>query len=416
MKVKFAGLFIVAVGLLCVIPVAAYIYFMWYRFGFDAVSSSNSDWGSFGSYLGGILSPLFTLVSIAFIYYSIRENSNNHKNEMRYLKSQQTISMVGALGAAFNAKLDSAVNLAHPLLAGDSISVYEECQVGEAAGDEEVVNPESETLDVEVDVDPTAEVPVFQVEKSKMKLAELLEDYMFYRDPKRIFNWQYVNLVNALTYDVVDTLGVALDYCSAIEERLQRKEAVIMFSAETNSTKVTALLHLLADRIKYSHAQDQDIADIEEVFASAAILADLSDNYKYSSVPFLKLLLYKLIEDGFRNTSDKARFEFNREGSATIVRGQSVVIVPAKKVFDENDVEVDGVKIRLNGHLRTIIPDFRPSIDVSFSTRMQKYQVEIQAQDALGLSEILGVTPPLYKLTFSLVGLVFNLDELEVVD
>jgi uncharacterized membrane protein len=413
MKIKLGSAFFV-IGLLCVVPVGAYVYFMWYKFGFSQVSSQNADWSAFGSYLGGILSPMFTLVSILFIYYSIRENNRNHKTEMRYLESQQVISMVGSLADAFNAKLDSAVNLAHPLLMDVSINVYETPQGDEGEAGEEGTEVADENNESNEEL--SAELDVFQVEKTKMKLSDLLEDYMSYRDSKKLFSWQYVNLVNALTHDLVETLNVALAFCSAINEFPQRKDAVMLFNAKTNSTVVTVLFHLLADRVGYSLSLKEDVEDVERIFASAALLSELSENFKYSSVPFLEVLLYQLVVDGFRNTSDEARFEFNRKGDADVVKGDRVEVIPVQKIFEENDLVIHGVQINLTASLRCPVRDFIPVVDVKFSSNIKKYHVEIQKRDPLGLAEALGATPPLFKLTFSLEGLLFNLDELEIMN
>ena len=48
-------------------------------YGGLAISYDNQNWGAFGSFVGGVLSPIFTLVSVVYIVKSINENRNMYE-------------------------------------------------------------------------------------------------------------------------------------------------------------------------------------------------------------------------------------------------------------------------------------------------------------------------------------------------
>lgn len=413
MKVKYVGFVVLIICLLCIAPVAVYVYFMWYKFGVVTVSSSNSDWSSFGSYLGGILSPLFTLLSVGFIYYSVKENNSNHKTEMRYMNNQQVISMVSSLADAFNAKLDSAVNLAHPRVAEQDINIYEVSESEEIPVGGAEVNEKNEEGDLDVEESEADRFIFFQVPKTALKLSEFLENHLMYGDRDRDFSWQYVNLVNVLTFNVIETFGVALSYMSALGDSVQRKEAVTLFAAKTNSSTITVLMHVLADRFKYSFDQGGDILDLECFFADAASLSNFSDDYKYSSVPFLKRMLLKLAIEAFETGRNEARFKFDRECVVVVQKGEVSASLTAGKILN-GEVEIDGVTINLRARLQTPIRDFRPHVSVEYHSKRDEYEVKIKLRDVLGLSAIMDKMLSVYVLTFTLDGLIFKLKKLKV--
>ncbi len=84
MKIKnvFAILLIVYL-----IPIAVW-YFVMVVVNDYALSTLNSDWGAFGSFVGGVLSPIFSLVSVLFVIKSINENNTNNNIEIELIKKR----------------------------------------------------------------------------------------------------------------------------------------------------------------------------------------------------------------------------------------------------------------------------------------------------------------------------------------
>lgn len=70
------------------------------------LSFNNSDWGAFGSFFGGVLSPLFSLISILFLYVSIRKSDKNHRAELDVFQAQSRRGQIIKLVEIYNSKLD----------------------------------------------------------------------------------------------------------------------------------------------------------------------------------------------------------------------------------------------------------------------------------------------------------------------
>lgn len=77
------------------IPIAVW-YFVMVVVNDYALSTLNSDWGAFGSFVGGVLSPIFSLVSVLFVIKSINENNTNNNIEIELIKNkiEETILLV----------------------------------------------------------------------------------------------------------------------------------------------------------------------------------------------------------------------------------------------------------------------------------------------------------------------------------
>lgn len=70
--------FIVALVFLYLIPMIIW----WAVMSLDGglvISYDNQNWGAFGSFVGGVLSPIFTLVSVIYIVKSINENRDMYE-------------------------------------------------------------------------------------------------------------------------------------------------------------------------------------------------------------------------------------------------------------------------------------------------------------------------------------------------
>ena len=83
---------VIIVGI-CILAAVFLSYFIVGSFVLDA-SASNADWGSFGSYFGGVAGPLIAFISVLLIVYTLRRQrfqlesiiKENMKQDMlRYL-------------------------------------------------------------------------------------------------------------------------------------------------------------------------------------------------------------------------------------------------------------------------------------------------------------------------------------------
>ncbi|WP_426934931.1 hypothetical protein [Pseudomonas fulva] len=389
--------------IVCVIPIGVYVYYMWYRFGFSEISESNADWGGFGSYLSGILSPLFTLVSVAFVYYSIQQNNKNHLSEMNYLTGQQTISNIESLSNAFNEKLKSEFNSSHPAVSDMVISIYADGASG--TGEDGVV---------EGDRSASSSTQQLKLVKESKSLAKLLDDYDYFRNPSQAFHWQYLNFLSATTYDLFSTFATIVEYASKIKDEKQKEGAVRIFDAITDSNKITALMHLLADRLVESSCSRADTCELEGVFKHIINLSEYSDNLKFSSVPYFKQLLKELIWNGFRQLGDGSVFAFDDSSYACVLMADEQKNIRASLILDGNEAEINGHKISISAFLRN--PFWGADIHVDYLHAANNYLASVELIDETGMLSALGRKTPVYLMTFTLVGELFKLIRVEVLE
>ncbi len=74
-KEKFIWLILVIVGLISLMLLMAYVI----RFGSNGLSDNQSDWGDFGSYIGGVLGPIVSAAAFFVLIHNIRR-----ENELFY--------------------------------------------------------------------------------------------------------------------------------------------------------------------------------------------------------------------------------------------------------------------------------------------------------------------------------------------
>lgn len=394
--------------IICVIPIGIYVYYMWYRFGFAEISKSNADWGGFGSYLSGILSPLFTLVSVAFVYYSIQQNNKNHLSEMNYLTGQQIISNIESLSNAFNEKLKSEFNASHPMVSDIDIRIY-----ADSADSADSAESTGGDGGAEADRSTSFSTQQLKLEKERKSLAKLLDDYVYFRDPSQAFHLQYLNFLSAITYDLFRTLATIVEYASKIKDEKQKEGAARIFDAITDSNKVMALMHLLADRLVESSCSRADTCELEGFFEHIVSLSEHSDNLKFSSVPYFKQLLKELIGNGFRQLGDGSAFAFDDSSYVCVLMADEQKDVRAGLVLDGNEVEINGHKITISAILRTPV-FWGADIHVDYRQAENNYLASVELIDGTGLSAALGRKPPVYLMTFTLVGKLFKLIRVEI--
>lgn len=382
--------------MVCVIPIGIYVYYMWYRFGFAEISKNNADWGAFGSYLSGILSPLFTLMSVAFVYYSIQQNNKNHSSEMNYLTGQQIIGNIESMSNAFNEKLKGEFNLSHPVVSDIDISIYEE-------------SIES----VEGDRSTSSSAQQFKLDKERRSLANLLDDYVYFRDLSQAFNWQYLNFLSAITYDLFSTFETIMEYVSKIKDEKQKEGAVRIFDAITDSNKVMALMHLLADRLVESSCSRADTCALEGVFEHVVNISEYSDNLKFSSVLYFKQLLKGMIGSGFVQLGDGSVFAFDDSSSVYVLMADEQKNVRASLILGGNEVEINGHKITICAFLQAPLL-WGADIHIDYRQAENNYLASVEIIDRTGVLAALGRKPPVYLMTFTLVGKLFKLTRVEI--
>jgi hypothetical protein len=115
--------------LLLILPILFYIY----GIGGHHLSHDNSDWGDFGSYFGGIASPILSFVSIVFIYKTIVQTDINHSKQLEIALKQDRRSKLLHLLDSYNNFLNANIsdisrnfNLKHkslPLYLGDNVEI-----------------------------------------------------------------------------------------------------------------------------------------------------------------------------------------------------------------------------------------------------------------------------------------------------
>lgn len=385
LKARGAILLIAASILL---PTAVYFYHMAITLKHTALSSLNADWGSFGSYLGGILSPLFTLASIFFIYYSMKENNKNHKTEMDFLAAQQTFSTVQAISSALNKKLATPYNFNQPAVLDAIIPIYDETAA------------------------QSSSLQDWLSGKSSVSPAEILESYSYFSHHDKPFHWQYINFVTTTTFDVVATLELALEYCANIAEPSLRKDAVALFNATVSDLTLTTIFHSLSDRVGYSFAAEQDLLDLENIFMHASLLADVSKNFKISGTPFFKKLLLHCLSNLDRDA--KAIFNINDNHDAQLIHRDSQLAINSSILYANCETLIGTVKFNLYQILRPM-PLFAPTLLADYDAKNELFIVTVTPSEIVCIAAEQGLELPVkYTLHFSLHETSFNLTRLEL--
>ncbi|MFG8433914.1 hypothetical protein ACEOSV_20990 [Pseudomonas aeruginosa] len=100
---------IVAVLVAMLVALVASPFLAWWFFlgklGDNAISLSNSDWGAFGSFVGGVLAPPLAVISAVFLYLNIRIINSHHEEQMKIIAQQNRREMLVRLIEIYNVKL-----------------------------------------------------------------------------------------------------------------------------------------------------------------------------------------------------------------------------------------------------------------------------------------------------------------------
>lgn len=60
-----------------------------YVFHSFPISKNTSNWSDFGSYIGGIISPILSFASIVFVLITIKKTQENHAEQIELIKNEQ---------------------------------------------------------------------------------------------------------------------------------------------------------------------------------------------------------------------------------------------------------------------------------------------------------------------------------------
>ncbi|HFF9519552.1 TPA: hypothetical protein ACGFAK_004227 [Serratia marcescens] len=80
------------IGLILFIPIGIYTITL-----HAPLSKSNSDWGAFGSYIGGVYGPIFTFISVLVLIYTLKEMQKNNRNQTEQNMKEKTLSDIRML-------------------------------------------------------------------------------------------------------------------------------------------------------------------------------------------------------------------------------------------------------------------------------------------------------------------------------
>lgn len=81
-----------------------------YTFNFknNSISTTSSDWGSFGDYLGGVLNPLISLIALSFLIKTYLSQKHELHQSKIAVEEQRKISQTTAYIQLTNAKISAS--------------------------------------------------------------------------------------------------------------------------------------------------------------------------------------------------------------------------------------------------------------------------------------------------------------------
>lgn len=191
-----------------------------------SISLNNSDWGAFGSFVGGVLSPLFSLVSIIFLYLSIRKNNENHQDQLDLLKAHNRREQLVKLIDIYNSKLDEPVGrqfdsiLCKSKSSGCKVNVYTD-------GSKYIDFPGGAMRDV-----------IFGFYSSK--------------SAKKRHSEEYIDLVKSIVANVELCFCKVLELLSSIENPQEFEDAVDIAEALSEFHTTIGLLEFNLSQLLYS--------------------------------------------------------------------------------------------------------------------------------------------------------------------
>ncbi|WP_322529694.1 hypothetical protein [Vibrio fluvialis] len=181
------------------------------------LSLNNSDWGAFGSFVGGILSPLFGLLSVIFIYLSIMESNKNNQKQIGTIHKQERINYLLVLINSYNEKLSEKLEEQSEFFDNRLISVY-------ADGSKLIPHP-------------------------KGSVRQALLGFHLSIDSKREFVSEYISYMQYITANVGLCFYSIVSQLSEIDDEIELKQSVDLVQAIADFHGTNAFLELSLQRM-----------------------------------------------------------------------------------------------------------------------------------------------------------------------
>lgn len=181
------------------------------------LSLNNSDWGAFGSFVGGVLSPAFGLISMVFIYLSIMASDSNHRKEMNTLYKQERKNHLLMLTHTYNEKLNEDLNEQAYFVSGKVMMVYRD-------GTKTIHHP-------------------------KGSIRQALLDFDLSRDKDKQFHDSYLTYMQAITANIGLCFYSLMDLIAEIEDENELKQSISLVQAIADFHGTSAFLELTLYRM-----------------------------------------------------------------------------------------------------------------------------------------------------------------------
>lgn len=411
LKKKTITLFII----LCISPVCVYVYYMYFKFDYQYIAKTNSAWGAFGSYLGGILTPMFTLLSIYFIYYSIKQGDRNHNREMLFLNEQQSIYNVLSLAESINNKLNEKINFSTEYLKDNSIMIYSLDYLYDYKEWKARTNSKVKVKFKHVNAD-----------EFNSSLIDVLKKYNYTKDRNRdvILNIQYINMVMVCASDYLKTFEITVNYIYNIKETGLKNNALMLLGARINDFAITELYHLITDYIREQPSGQfmrNELYSFEEFVSKSVSITDMDNPFKAPCTQLLMMYLELLFSEWLDNNGKCLNFfSIGNDGKIEIHSEQQ-----ESEYYDISDISAPNNEMK--PLLRSVCSIFSETIIRKMGRVGNNYPFEINVEliDLGGRFKInvkkisqpflmgfWGVNISECNFFFSLSGIVFNLERI----
>lgn len=117
-------LLLLAVCSVVLFGVVSFYFYEMYSFGHKSISNNNQDWGNFGSFVGGILSPIFSLLSVIFVFHATLATRADQQKNMDAIEQNNRLNYLIKIIELCNSSLDKRP-LPEGIVPIKQIQVYE---------------------------------------------------------------------------------------------------------------------------------------------------------------------------------------------------------------------------------------------------------------------------------------------------
>jgi hypothetical protein len=231
---------------LLILPILFYIY------GIDGnhLSHENSDWGDFGSYFGGVVSPILSFVSIIFLYKTIIQTDINHSKQLEITLKQDRRNQLIHLLDSYNKFLDANISdiSRNFNLKNKSLQLY--CDDGT-----EITHPES-------------------------TLRSALMDFQSNISSEKRFHPHYLGFINFLSANAEYCLIRAFEYALKITDSIEFEESIDLIETLADQHCTVGFLELNIRQL-YDNTQISPLLDkLSLVNERTDYLSEWSIRYK----------------------------------------------------------------------------------------------------------------------------------------